>query len=205
MSVIGAARQSERERAWQSEAPVSREVDRPRPHDWPPSGPIDLAVHDCPHASSTIEWWYVSTHFEVGGRPYSLFASFFQTEADKGSATRPRRLAQCLTWAVVDVEGKRYLADTLLYPDAPGDGIQRLDTGRGGEDPLIRRALRELLARGKVPLPDRLLAAPGRVSWDRLDLDYDGNRFVRQEDGSYLVELTDANRRTGCRFVFAPR
>src|SRR3954467_7838265 len=27
------------------------------PSDWPEDGPIDLDVHDRPHASSDLEWW----------------------------------------------------------------------------------------------------------------------------------------------------
>ena len=51
-----------------------------RPADWPRGHEIDLSVHDMPHASSTLEWWYVNAHLQtVGGRQVSLFASFFRT------------------------------------------------------------------------------------------------------------------------------
>ena len=36
------------------------------PADWPGPGPIDLDLHDLPHASSTMEWWYVNTHLTLG-------------------------------------------------------------------------------------------------------------------------------------------
>ena len=41
--------------------------------DWPGPGPIDLNVHDRPHASASTEWWYVHTHLETEDkRPLSL-------------------------------------------------------------------------------------------------------------------------------------
>ncbi|HRG91124.1 MAG TPA: lipocalin-like domain-containing protein, partial [Chitinophagales bacterium] len=47
--------------------------------DWPQPGPIDLKIHDLPHASSSTEWWYMHTHIKAkGGREFSLFASFFR-------------------------------------------------------------------------------------------------------------------------------
>src|SRR5438067_437372 len=40
--------------------------------DWPGPGPIDLALHDLPHASASTEWWYVNAHVETeDGRPLS--------------------------------------------------------------------------------------------------------------------------------------
>ena len=47
--------------------------------DWPEAGPIDLAVHDAPHASSSTEWWYLHAHVETDdGRPLSFFAAVFR-------------------------------------------------------------------------------------------------------------------------------
>ena len=60
--------------------------------DWPEPGPIDLAIHDLPHRSSTTEWWYVNTHLELeGSRSVSLFAAFFRQlfEAMFAGATMP--------------------------------------------------------------------------------------------------------------------
>src|SRR5688572_14377941 len=56
----------------------------PHPPDWPTDGPIDLARHDLPHASSTTEWWYVNSHLTAAdGRPLSLFAAFFRIATGK--------------------------------------------------------------------------------------------------------------------------
>jgi geranylgeranyl pyrophosphate synthase len=107
-------------------------------------------------------------------------------------------------WALTDVLSGTYRSGTLLDPRAPADGLRRLDRGRGGQDARIRRALREVFAKGRVPLPDRLLAADGRVDTDCLALDFDGNRLLRLDDGCYRLELDDPARGLGCSLLFAP-
>src|SRR6266508_330075 len=45
-----------------------------RPVDWPAPGPIDLKIHDLPHASSTTEWWYMNSHIKAEtGQRFALF------------------------------------------------------------------------------------------------------------------------------------
>src|SRR6185295_15431618 len=51
--------------------PSSPRASRDTPLDWPAPGPIDLRVHDLPHTSSALEWWYVNTQLETAaGRKY---------------------------------------------------------------------------------------------------------------------------------------
>ncbi len=176
---------------------------RGRLADWPPPGPIDLAVHDLPHDSSTLEWWYVNTHLSArDGRRFSLFASFFRVEIEAAAPGRARRHGHHLIWAIVDVEKQRYLFDTLLDPETARDGISRVDKSRSDER--IRRGLREVLAKGSVPLPDRMLAEPAIVALDRLALDYGGNRFTKLDDGIYQLELSDERQGIGCSLRFTP-
>src|SRR5260221_11220506 len=48
------------------------------PADWPGPGPIDLAVHDLPHGSSSLEWWYMNSHVVTTDvRHLPFFAAFF--------------------------------------------------------------------------------------------------------------------------------
>src|SRR6478609_8118648 len=59
--------------------PRSFGADGPIPADWPGAGPIDLGVHDLPHGSSTLEWWYANGHLKTAdGRNLSFFAAFFR-------------------------------------------------------------------------------------------------------------------------------
>ena len=171
------------------------------PPDWPPPGPIDLALHDLPHRSSSTEWWYLNAHVEVGGRPLSLFAAFFRIKSGESAAGAPRH-AHSVTWALSDPTRKTYLADSRLDPAAPKMGLERIAAGRGSRDPRLNRAISEMLVRGSVPAPDRLLTNDISVATDRLALDYSGLRFERNGDGSYLLALDNPRTRTGCELTF---
>jgi hypothetical protein len=88
--------------------------------------------------------------------------------------------AHALNWALSDVEGKRYFQEAVLDPDSPKSACsvpgylepdvptspllffdpaviqKQLDTGRVIKDPRLLRAYEEVLAKGAVPLPDRM-------------------------------------------------
>src|SRR5690606_10403201 len=82
----------------------------------------------------------------------------------------------------------------------PRLALDDLDQGHGPRDDRLARALREVLAAGRVPLPDRLMTREAEVATDALALDYDGNRFRKLDDGVYELELEEANE--GCRLRF---
>jgi geranylgeranyl pyrophosphate synthase/predicted secreted hydrolase len=92
----------------------------------------------------------------------------------------------------------------LVDRRAPEIGLERLDSGRGPRDPHLSRAIREILERGQVPLPDRVFSGEVFVDPHRLDLDFDGNRFFRTEGGSYVLRLRDDATHIGCDLVLSP-
>jgi geranylgeranyl pyrophosphate synthase/predicted secreted hydrolase len=162
------------------------------PSDWPSPGPIDLDVQDLPHASSTLEWWYVNAHVRTeSGRELSLFASFFRTAIDASD------FAYAVTWAIVDPANQRYLRESLVDHRAPGIVQQELERGLGTPDPMMRRALEEVVRSGRIPGPDKALAAPCIVGGRSLFLDYDGRRFQRIGNGEYRLKLHDADGANG--------
>src|SRR5471032_2007370 len=170
--------------------------------DWPRPGSIDLAVHDLPHASSTKEWWYVNSHLiGTDGREFSLFAAFFRVDTT-GEGAQERRYSHFLTWALVDPDGQRFFPRTLLDRATPDAVLKEIDCGRSPHDDRLGRALREVLERGRVPLPDQLLTREARVDIGRLALDFDGNRFTKDHDGSYELELASETADVGCRLRF---
>ena len=82
--------------------------------------PIDLDVHDLPHASSTLEWWYVNAHLETdAGRDVSLFGSFFRTAVGQDESTGEHVYAHALTWAFVEPRAERYVGESLVDREAP--------------------------------------------------------------------------------------
>lgn len=176
------------------------------PRDWPGRGPIDLARHDAPHPSSDTEWWYVHSHFTAAdGRALALFAAFFRIAAGRDETTGERTHAHALTWALSDPTSGRYFAESRVDESAPKMAIERIDTGRGSRDPLLNRAMREILERGQIPTPDRFFEGPVSIGLDRLSLDFGGARFDKQADGSYRLQLTNGREGIGCDLVFRPR
>ena len=63
---------------------------------------IDLGVHDRPHASSALEWWYVNAQLETAaGRRYGVFAAFFR-QATGRTLSGETEYAHSLAWALTD-------------------------------------------------------------------------------------------------------
>src|SRR5262249_50589379 len=117
--------------------------------------------------------------------------------------TPPEKLhAHFLTWGLTDVSANRYSAHTLLDPRTPEMAVHDIDAKTDHGDGRLARALREVLAKGTVPLPDRLMSRPARVDRSRLDLEYDGNRFHKRNDGSYELDVVNDARDEGARLRF---
>ncbi|WP_437915560.1 polyprenyl synthetase family protein [Sorangium sp. So ce302] len=168
-----------------------------RPADWPAPGPIDLDVHDRPHASSDLEWWYVNSYLETeGGRRLGVFAAFFrQRVADS-------RHAHFVTWALTGEDGG--YAATVRVDDATRElALLKVDQARS-LDERSRRALREILARGAVPLPTRRIDGAARVDDGSLSLSYGADSFKKRADGDYELTLRDDQTDLRVDLVFHP-
>ncbi|MBM4362912.1 MAG: polyprenyl synthetase family protein [Deltaproteobacteria bacterium] len=175
------------------------------PADWPGPGPLDLSVHDLPHASSTLEWWYLNGHVKTAsGRNLSFFVAFFRQAKGRDPETHAIERAHSVTWSIADADQKKYVFVSGVDPSAPAEGLKRLKRGLGSKDPRLNRALSELLARGNVPSPDRLIRGRVFVGERRLDLDYGGATFRKLDDGSYALRLQDDARKVGVDVVFHP-
>lgn len=173
--------------------------------DWPGPGPIDLKAHDLPHRSSATEWWYVNTHLTTtDGAELSLFAAFFRIVKGKDETTGEPIYAHSCTWALSDARAKQYLARSRVDPSAPQMGKERIEKGRGSRDPRLNRAMLEILDKGRVPAPDRIFDGPVYVGLQKFELDFDGQRYTKADDGSYRLELDDVKAGVACDLVFHP-
>jgi geranylgeranyl pyrophosphate synthase/predicted secreted hydrolase len=173
---------------------------------YPGDGPIDLAVHDLPHSSSPTEWWYVNSHLvTANGHKLSLFASFFRIILEEDKESGEARYAYALNWAMSDPETGRYYTESRVDQCSPEVGLDRLERGEWKTDPLLRQALRELLEKGEVPYPDRLIEGTVLVDQEKLALDYGGNCFCKLDDGSYRLTLFNDEQDIGCDLVFHPQ
>ncbi|MBW4621296.1 MAG: polyprenyl synthetase family protein [Cyanosarcina radialis HA8281-LM2] len=173
------------------------------PDDWPGDGAIDLKIHDLPHRSSTIEWWYVNSHLvTVDGREFSVFAAFFRSLEEAGEPKLEPVYCHSLTWALIDASEQKYYRESLLDRRGPGIALNKMQKDFNTTDPFLKKALREVFEQGKVTLPDLLLKKNAEVSAEELKLDYDGNRFVKLTEGCYQLKLADRDGIVGCELLF---
>lgn len=179
------------------------------PEDWPQAGPIDLSIHDLPHASSTIEWWYLNAHLvSKEGRQFSVFASFFRRLLEYDEKNKRFNYGHSITWAIYDEKGnerkEKYFPVSLVDKVTPKIGLEKVEKGEIVKDHRLRKAVIELLRKGQVPYPDRLIKEDVAVNLEKLDLYIDGNTFVKRNDGSYDLHLYDDEQKTGCTLHFVP-
>jgi geranylgeranyl pyrophosphate synthase/predicted secreted hydrolase len=175
-----------------------------RPNDWPGPGEIDLACHDPPHESSSVEWWYLHAPVDLeGGREASLFAGLFRVRMGEQDAGREGRLHRHhILWALCDDEGM-HRSFSRLDPATARDAARRLRAEGDTKDPHVLRAVLEILDRGAVPHPDRLARQPARVSCDRLAIDFEDDRLHAIE-GGYSLSLRADDGQAACDLSFWP-
>jgi hypothetical protein len=176
-----------------------------RPKDWPEKyGAIDLRIHDLPHASSGTEWWYINGHFKGdNSQEYSLFASFFRKLISIDENTGMPEYAHSITWAIIDVENEKYYGNSMVDKKTPEIGLRAIREGRLLKDRFLKKAAIEMLEKGEVPYPDRLMNDEAIVCMDRLDLSFDTNYFRKNGDGSYTLEcLDEVNEEVGMGRTF---
>ena len=184
----------------------SPSVSAKTPSDWPTAGPIDLVTQDLPHKSASTEWWYLNSHIKTkDSRELSIFASFFRIAKGRDEKTKETQYAHSLTWAISDLNASKYYNESWIDADAPKLGLQKLDRGEGFKDPLLRRAIREVLEKGKVPFPDQLFKGPVFVDQKRLSLDFDGAVLHKMDDGSYKLSVYSEQSHVGFDLRFFPK
>ena len=175
------------------------------PADWPKNGPIDLGVHDLPHSSSTTEWWYLNGHCRTeDGRDFSFFAAFFRQLKQRNSLAGKPEYGHSLTWAIHDVVGEKCHNVSRVDPSAAREGLKLMDRGFVSKDDRLNRALREILERGNVPTPDRVIEGRVFVNQQRLELQYGTDCFRKNDDGSYTLKLFDERSLLGCELDLSP-
>jgi len=83
---------------------------------------------------------------------------------------------------------------------------KQLDTGRVIKDGRLRRAYEEVLAKGAVPLPDRMFS-PGRdarVAEDALALDFESATLTKDAQGRYVLRCTMPSGAASVELLFTP-
>jgi len=158
----------------------SRSAVRP---DWPnvsQGEDVDLKIHDLPHDSSSLEWWYHNVHIETTcGRSISLFSSFFRIVSGADASSRTGcEYSHALTSALIDADKKKHFANVILDKNAP-ELLKKKIEKDVTRDKRISNAFLEVLNKGKVPLPDKLVQNDIKCSTSALDIAIDDNTLVK--------------------------
>lgn len=110
-----------------------------------------------------------------------------------------------LTWSINDLSENKSVYASRVDTGAPEEGMRRIEAGFGSRDPRIDRSIREVLERGHVPKPDRVFDGRVHVELQRLGLYFAGDSFCKNEDGSYQLQLFDADKRMGVDLRIVPQ
>ena len=173
------------------------------PEDWP-TDTIDLTVHDLPHASSQIEWWYFHAHLiSPEGRRLAVFCSFFRGVMGQDDITKEPKYGHILTWALTDPDQKKYYSSSRLEDILRLFILEKLRKGEVYKDERIQRALQEMLTKGDIPHPDRSFESAVSCSTTKLDCSFGNSSLRKQDDGSYFVHLADD--KISCALRFQPQ
>jgi geranylgeranyl pyrophosphate synthase/predicted secreted hydrolase len=176
--------------------------------DWPLSvGDIDLSIQDLPHESSQTEWWYFNSHIKTtAGKDFSLFCCFFATVKHIDDRSGKKTFAYALNWAISDVENETYVGDIFLDKDSPEMVLKSLENDSSGiEDRMLRKAMREVLLKGNVPLPDKMFTTKPRVSKSKLSLNFQGAQLSKNAKGHYILSAETEDGADGFCVTFTPQ
>lgn len=169
------------------------------PDDWP-TDTINLAVHDLPHSSSMVEWWYLNAHLSTkDGRKFAVFGSFFRGVISKDKKVH----GHALTWALTDIDQKRYLTSCRFEDSMRLYALDHLHKNEEYNDIRIHRAVEEMLVKGDMPKPDRIFESPVSCSTTNLDCKFGESSLKKEGDGSYSLILSDNARL--CKLHFQPQ
>jgi geranylgeranyl pyrophosphate synthase/predicted secreted hydrolase len=175
-----------------------------RPLDWPQGTDVNLEVQDLPHETADTEWWYINGHVkDAAGKEFSFFASFFRIFKEYTQAGEKVCL-HSITWAIVDPIEKVYYYDPGMDPSTPSILKSQLEKGHYKVDPRMRRAFIEVLSKGAVPLPDRLLVGTPRCDKDKLFLNYGGCTLTKTAEGDYVCHCENLDKSLGFTMRLKP-
>jgi geranylgeranyl pyrophosphate synthase/predicted secreted hydrolase len=164
--------------------------------------------YDLPQPECALEWWYYNAHVKIKstGEPLSCFASFFrQVEAKElVKQGQERGFMDAVLWAISDPARERYYMDSLLDKDTPSLLKEKIKSS-GKPMTHIEMAMMEVVNRGCVPNPDRLMSKRV-VAKDKLSIELD-ECTLKKGTNNKDYEVTLFCPRTGTRahLVFAPR
>ncbi len=147
--------------------------------------------------------------------------------AEWNKATQKYDHKYAITWAIIDPAKETYTSESLLDRSSPQTMRKQLLESREEMDPRIKRAYMEVpraagavtagslslapraqcFDSNKVPLPDKMFPEGSTVvaPMDRLALNYGGNTFTKEADGSYTCVCHSAEKKVGFTLRLTPK
>ena len=161
------------------------------PADWPEDGPIDLALHDRPHASSTTEWWYQNGHSSR-----AVNATRFSRPSSARSRATTRRhkaplYAHSLTWALFDPKEKVAHTMSRVDPARPKKASSASAAAWAAKTTSSTAPSPRCSRRGRCRRRTACSKAACMSRSIGLNLQYGPDVFRRLEDGRYALKLHD--------------
>ncbi len=165
--------------------------------DWPSVlGVIDLKVHDAPHASSTIEWWRITGHAvsESSSQRFTVHAIIYRVAVSDRASSKPTYL-HAASWSITAVERGLYIYDSVMESGVVGVLQKYVEEFKKGSDGIVDvhvSTLMDLLERGRIPEPDRVLKC--RSNPENLHFDFGDVVFMKDHAArdSYILKLSHA-------------
>lgn len=173
--------------------------------DWPNDDEeISLDIHDLPHRSSNIEWWYCHGHLtDCNSQPYAIFASFFRTFDDHRSTFEQYHYLHALVWGIIDIKNQIYYSSSYLDRTSIDRSLNGTELSQD-LDKHLYTAYREVLNRNNIPLPDRLFSKECYVDLKKLYLNYDDNLFFKDKSGNYHLSCYDSHQNLSLKLKMRP-
>jgi geranylgeranyl pyrophosphate synthase/predicted secreted hydrolase len=172
------------------------------PSDWPAPGAIDLQLHDRPHLSSDLEWWYFNAHLELdSGEHVGVFAAFFRKRGISNKANSD--FTHSVAWGISRGASGQLLSKVVVDSEAARIGLETLELGLKGDDERVERALGEALAKGRVPGPTRTAEQKPEISLADLSFRLDDDALSKDPaTGEYVLSLSDDRSKAHCHLRF---
>ena len=173
--------------------------------DWPNvDEEISIDIHDLPHRSSNIEWWYCHCHLTgSNNQPYAIFASFFRTFDNHRSTPEQHQYLYALIWGIVDIKNQNYYSSSQLDRSSIERSLNGTELSKD-LDKHLYMAYKEILNRNTIPLPDRLFSKECYVDLNKLYLNYDDNLFYKDESGNYCLSCHDPHQNLSFKLQMRP-
>lgn len=133
----------------------------------------------------------------------SLFASFFRTASEHDKNKNEVVFSHSIAWAVMDHKSGKYYNVSLLDPAMPEFCLRQLQEDTDGHimaDERLKKATMEMLAKGVVPYPDRLLKKPATILGKNLSRlpDKDPKAAESSQKKSEGSTKTTKSKKSGC-------